>query len=105
MRAFNFINVRYAFEGFILPPLIGAFAILLSRSHLDASSSVSVLAFVGLTFLILTAGANSAALFSSVLASNAARRAAEQESEAKSRFLMTMSHELRTPINAIIGYA
>ncbi|MFC7474718.1 response regulator [Dankookia sp. GCM10030260] len=32
-----------------------------------------------------------------------ARRAAEQASEAKTRFLAGVSHELRTPLNAIIG--
>ena len=34
-----------------------------------------------------------------------ARRAAEQASEAKTRFIANMSHELRTPLNAIIGYS
>jgi PAS domain S-box-containing protein len=32
-----------------------------------------------------------------------ARRAAEEASNAKSRFLATMSHEIRTPINAVLG--
>ena len=35
----------------------------------------------------------------------AARRAAEQANEAKSRFLARISHELRTPLNAILGFA
>ncbi|MDX5330332.1 MAG: response regulator [Caulobacteraceae bacterium] len=34
-----------------------------------------------------------------------ARRAAEEESEAKSRFLATVSHEIRTPLNGIYGMA
>ena len=34
-----------------------------------------------------------------------AKRAAEDASEAKSRFLASVSHELRTPLNAIIGLA
>jgi signal transduction histidine kinase len=33
-----------------------------------------------------------------------ARRAAEEASAAKTRFIANMSHELRTPLNAIIGY-
>ncbi len=32
-------------------------------------------------------------------------RAAEQASDAKSRFLATMSHELRTPLNAVMGFS
>ncbi|MBX3680220.1 MAG: hypothetical protein KF710_08580 [Rhodocyclaceae bacterium] len=34
---------------------------------------------------------------------NSARHAAEQASEAKSRFLATMSHEIRTPMNGVLG--
>ncbi len=34
-----------------------------------------------------------------------ARRAAEDASEAKSRFLATIGHELRTPLNAIVGFS
>lgn len=33
-----------------------------------------------------------------------ARRAAEDSSDAKSRFLATISHEIRTPLNGIIGF-
>jgi len=35
----------------------------------------------------------------------AARDAAMQSNEAKTRFLANMSHELRTPLNAVIGFA
>lgn len=39
------------------------------------------------------------------LAINEARRAAEDASEAKSRFLATIGHELRTPLNAVVGFS
>ena len=38
------------------------------------------------------------------LVADAARAAAEQASEAKSKMLATLSHEMRTPLNAIAGY-
>jgi len=34
-----------------------------------------------------------------------ARRAAEEASSAKSRFLATIGHELRTPLNAVVGFS
>ncbi|WEK02814.1 MAG: PAS domain-containing sensor histidine kinase [Candidatus Devosia phytovorans] len=34
-----------------------------------------------------------------------ARRAAEEASDAKSRFLATIGHELRTPLNAVVGFS
>ena len=34
-----------------------------------------------------------------------ARRAAEESSDAKSRFLATIGHELRTPLNAVVGFS
>ena len=34
-----------------------------------------------------------------------ARRAAEEASHAKSRFLATIGHELRTPLNAVVGFS
>jgi len=39
------------------------------------------------------------------IAMRAAKEAAEQANEVKSRFLSTMSHELRTPLTAVIGFA
>ena len=44
------------------------------------------------------------ALYHDVTELLAARRAAEEASETKGRFLASTSHELRTPLNAIIGY-
>lgn len=38
-------------------------------------------------------------------AMNRARLAAQEASEAKSRFLATIGHELRTPLNAIVGFS
>jgi PAS domain S-box-containing protein len=37
-------------------------------------------------------------------AERSAREAAQQASDAKSRFLARMSHELRTPLNAVLGF-
>lgn len=41
----------------------------------------------------------------SEVAMSEARRAAEESSVAKSRFLATIGHELRTPLNAVVGFS
>ena len=55
------------------------------------------LVFVGLTIL-----SHIGRLFREA---EAARAAAEEANQAKSRFLATMSHEIRTPLNGILGMA
>lgn len=87
-----------------------------------ASSGLSVVGIVFVIFAITLAGetnrtarrmlhladenASLAARLSREAASaGAARRSAEEQSRANSRFLAEMSHELKTPLNAILGFS
>ncbi|MGE0595764.1 MAG: sensor histidine kinase [Hyphomonadaceae bacterium] len=57
------------------------------------------------TYLLMRQHARAEHALQSFAREHAARLAADNANEAKSRFLAAMSHELRTPLNAIIGYA
>lgn len=86
------------------------------------SSGLSVVGIVFVLFAITLAGetnrmarrmlhlvdenaALAARLAREVAAAEAARRGAEEQSRANSRFLAEMSHELKTPLNAILGFS
>jgi signal transduction histidine kinase/purine-cytosine permease-like protein len=100
-------------------PLLGG---LLSLGALKAFAALSVLAGVGVWWLVLAqqsrrvaqeeAQRQTQALQDEIarhrqtdLALQEAKRRADAANQAKSRYITTISHEMRTPLNAILGYA
>lgn len=86
------------------------------------SSGLSVVGIVFVIFAITLAGETNrtarrmlhladenaslaAHLLREAASADAARRSAEEQSRANSRFLAEMSHELKTPLNAILGFS
>jgi signal transduction histidine kinase len=96
---------RILFSAHLAPPLAAAAFGIFVVHGFGLLSLVLMLITARLVFTTYIALKDRMALLASVKLSRTQRKAAEEASDAKSRFLATMSHELRTPLNAIIGYA
>ena len=75
----------------------------IGRTYYDADGRP--LRMIGLNFDVSVRKEAEAALSRAKLDAEAASRAAQEASAAKTEFLAAMSHEVRTPLNAVIGYA
>ncbi|MBY0563237.1 MAG: HAMP domain-containing histidine kinase [Hyphomonadaceae bacterium] len=106
----NHLLVYFIGNRWMLAACLGPLALCATLAPLttDGFSIEAAAAAAALVALLLAAaifGADRLVLLDGMAKNLAARRAAEEENAAKSRFLADISHELRTPLNAVIGYA
>ncbi len=106
----NHLSVYFADNRSILLACIGPLALAAASAPfltegVSLHAAVSAAALTALVAASILFGLDRQLLMARLSRLDAARLAADQANEAKSRFLATMSHELRTPLNSVIGYA